>query len=387
MIFSSNTRLNAALLALLSSLLLSACSSQQVASTQAIQKKAAKHAEKRVLSPQEAIDLADAELAAVADENLAFFSPLHLAQAKQSLDKAKQLAMKPVAGKPNGPIEYALSARELIKKGLANKADVLVYIKEAIAHKRMLQKLNAPETFPERYQSILFEFSKLIKLIEEGEPNEALNRQGTLRDKMYALEIDSLIHIHLREAVQILAQAEANDAERYAPVSFYNAEHQIASTDNYIRTSYRDRKGIEKSGNSALLLAKTAHEIGIASKKIMNLDSPEAEQYVIGEISRLQGYHAQLGRETLPPQSIDRSAIDIKLAIKKFNDERQKLESKISALNIELKRYTDVSTIGFDESPAGSVMVLETLNKKDISDEPALNKDEQGFDDIEFVEE
>ena len=386
MIFPTYRRIYTALLCFLAATFLTACASQQVASTQAIKQKAAKHAEKRVLTPQEAIDLAEAELAEVDKENLDFFSPLHLAQAKQSLAQAKEFARKPVAGQPNGAIEYALSAREFIKKGLSNKADVLIYIKEAIAHKRMLQKLEAPSLYPERYQTVLFEFSKLIKLIEEGEPNQALNRQGTLRDKMYALEIDTLIHIHLSEAIQIINEAEANDAERYAPTSFYNAQHKIASTENYIRTNYRDRMGIKKSGEHALLLAKRAHEVGIASKKLMTLDSAGSEQYVLSEIKRLQGYFTQLGNGDLPPQSIERSAIDVKIAIQDFQKQVQSIEKKLASVSAELKRYTEVTTTALDDSSVSDVMVLKTLNKKEISDEPVLNEDEQGFDNIEFVE-
>jgi len=157
--------------------LTSGCSSQQVASTESIESASAEHAEKRMVTPKEAIALAEEKLAEANEANLAFFSPLHLSQAQESLSRAKAFAAKPVAGKPNAAIEEALAAREYIKNGLTNKADVLIYLKEAIAHKRVLQKLGVPELFEQRYAEALYGFSQLIKVIEEGDPNKAITNQ------------------------------------------------------------------------------------------------------------------------------------------------------------------------------------------------------------------
>lgn len=366
--------------------LLSACAGQQVASTNQIEQKAAATAEKRLVTTKDAIALAKEELQKAEQAQLAFFSPLHLEQAQNNLALAEKYAREPKAGEPNAAIEAALSAREFIKKGLSNKDDVLVYLKEAIAHKRLLQKLGVPDLYKEPYQEVLFGFSNLIRIIEEGEPDVALNKQKPLRDKMYQLEIDALIHIHLSEAMSILAQAEDNDAEQYAPVSFYNAKHKIDSTENFIRNNYRDRKGIEKAGIVSLRLAKEAHEVGIMSKKLMKLDSAGSEQYVLNEIQRLQSFMDLAGENTLPPQSLERSTLDVTEAFKKMTSQQNALQAKITNLEQELQRYTSVTLNGMSSDTSEGIEVVHQLSTKDLGDEPALAEDEQGFDSIEYVE-
>lgn len=368
-------------------LLLSACANQQVAATKVIENEAARKAEKRIVTPQEAIAVADEELLRAEKENLRFFSPLHLSQAEDNLAFAKKLLVKPKAGEPNAAIEAAILAIEFLKKGFTNKADVQVYLKEAIAHKRLLQKLNVPELYPKAYGEVLFEFGKLIKIIEEGEPDVALNKQKPLRAKMYELEIAALTEIHLSEAKKVLLQAEENDAERFAPASFANAKYKIESTENYIQENYRDRNGIKKAGEHALLLAKIAHEVGIESKKLMNLDSAESEVYVLDQIKKLQGFQDLMKAGKLPPQSLERSSMQVSTSIETVLGNKQKAESEIAFLKAELQKYEAVSTSPLTDTVDADVSVLHTLDTKDLGDAPALGEGEQGFDSVEFVSE
>lgn len=368
-------------------LILGACANQQVAATKVIESVAAKKAEKRVVTPQEAIAVADEEMIRAEKENLRFFSPLHLTQAEQNLALAKTLLVKPKAGEPNAAIEAAISAIEFLKKGFTNKSDVQVYLKEAIAHKRLLQKLEVPERYPEAYGEVLFEFSKLIKIIEEGEPDVALNKQKPLRARMYELEIAALTDIHLSEAKKVLLQAEENDAERYAPASYFNAKYKIDSTEQYIQDNYRDRKGIEKAGKMSLLLAKVAHEVGIESKKIMNLDSPGSEAYVLAQVKRLQSFQDLLEAGELPPQSLERSSMAVKTALQNVLTDREQAKTEIASLKAELEKYNAVSINPLSEQIDSGVSVLQTLNTKDLGDAPALQDGEQGFDSVEYVGE
>jgi len=362
------------------------CASQQVANTENIQKTVTKTAEKRALTPAEAIEQAESQLQIAETENLAFFSPLHLDQARNALESARALSTKPNSARPNGVIEDALAAKTYVNQGLKNKKDVLLYLKEAITHKRMLQKLGVPEQFPEDYKEVLGRFATLIKLIEQGEADEALNRQKPLRMSMTELEINALLNIHLSDAEKVFQEVESLDGERYAPFSYYNAQHKIESSTNYTRTNFRDRRGVERNGIQSLNLAKQALEVTIESKRIMDMDSAKTEQYVLAQQKKYHTLINRLGETQLPPRSLELDYQALEKSVNNRLESHQTLTNQIAALKKELKRYTDIETAGFSEEPLSEVKIVEVMSDKDLGDEPSLTADEQGFDNIEFVE-
>lgn len=371
---------------LLITLTLGACAGQQVAKTDTIQKKAAKVAEKRVISNAEALALAEESLQQAEDENLLFFAPLHLQQAKDAYNSALELSRTPDSARPNGTIEDALAARQFIEQGINNKSDVLVYLKEAIAHKRVLQQLEVPTLYRESYAEVLNGFAKLIRLIEEGEADEALNKQKPLRKNMYDLEVDALLHIHLREAKRILAEAETHDAESYAPFSYHNAAHKIQAAERYTRSNYRDTKQIEKNGLVATDLARQALEIVIEAKKLSAMDNEALEQYVLDIQKHLQKYSQSLSGKNMPPQSLQRSFQEVLNNISELQRDLSTQVKKTEQLEMELQRYSAVEISPMKENDASQVQVLKIMEKEAMSEAPPLQEDEQSFDSVEYVE-
>ena len=367
------------------------CSTPKVASTQSINKQAALDAADIDQTPESMISRAEKDLLNAKHENLEFFSPLHLKQAQDSLGRAKSYLANPPKEQPNASLSEAIAASTFIQKGLANKKDVMAYLKEGLAHKRILESLNTPSLYPEAFTQAMDDFSRLITLIEEGKPSDALAIQGPVRADMYTLEIDALIHKHLSQASQILAKADDIDADKYAPFSYLNAKHKIDSTENYIRTNYRDRSGIKKAGEKSLLLAKIAYQTSLESRNIVNMDNRETEQFVLNLVKRLDDLNALNSDITLVPQTIKASLLHIESQLSDDNTKTAKLLSENEALKAQT--LTLISSIKKPLSKEESdiegdeVSVLETFEPEDINDELELDAEEQGFDSIEFAED
>lgn len=366
--------------------LLGGCANNQIAETERVEAKAAHAAIKRALTPKEAIAKAEQNIAKAEQENFAFFAPTHLQQAQEALLLAKQLEQSPDPKRPNGVIEESLAASHYIELGLKNKDDVLLYLKEAIAHKRVLQSLDVPDRFTEEYNLILNDFATLIRMIERGNAEQALNQQKPMRLAMTELEIKALKDEHLSYAQKLLDEADALDADRYAPKSFEKAQQKFRIANQYIEQHFRDRKGIHQQGLDATSLAQLALEVCIESKRIMTMDSQESEKYVLAIQDKLSSFSRSLGQKGHPAQSLEKSYQQVSQEIVALRGEQAKTIQALEAANLELARYDDIELIGMQAAPAAGVKVIEVMQSQDVPDPSNPVPAEQSFDDIQFME-
>ncbi len=383
-----------------------ACANKEVASSTHIIQASAEAAESASMTPEEALSNARASYEEAEQQGLDFFSPLHLRQAKQSIEDAASYLQKPPKDIRNASLMSAIAAQSFIEKAYENKQQVEQNLKLSIEHKRVLDELSSAKIEAEQYQDMLASFDAVIKLIESGETAKALEQEKALIKEMSALEVSTLNNIHLSEAQQFLDKADDIDAEDFAAKSFEQAESSIEKAERFIAANYRNRKGVAKAGEQAITQAKKAYYHGLEARKLINLTAEDAERYVIDLNTNIANTYAAFNQAELEPQGIA-SALDLlKEKIVTLREESLKLQSQLkeadsghaaTATNNDGIRDTrpsaEQSAIeALPDPEAETVTVISVLPgfepepSLDDSPSPSLDSGEQ-FDSIEMVDE
>lgn len=285
------------------SIFLTACAKQQIADSASIHSAAIAQADKEQVDANSIIkELEEAISKAKADE-LDFYSPVHLDNAQDEIDKAKSFLENPSEDKPNAASASAIAAKSIIEKAYENKALVIEYLQDALANKKILDDLEVNLNFKKDYEEAMEALKELITEIETGKIKEAIQGQPDVIKEMAQLEIRFLQHKHLKRAEQFRKKAYEVNADDYAPASFKNALSVLEQSNQYIRENNRNSKGVEKAGNDAFIAMQRAYYTAIDAKLLVNMSSEKAEQHALDLINKLNHINLPLSNETLLPQS------------------------------------------------------------------------------------
>jgi len=376
----------------LTCLILSACAGNKIVNTEVIQQQSAIEASNSKLSPEQAIQVAETKYAAAIKAELDIYAPLHLNQAQESIAQAHDSLLKSPKDTKGKALMAAITAQKIIIDAHTNKKKVQANLKEVLTHNAELLKLDAPTRLPIDYQTIKTQLLDLIELIEKGQIADAIRGQAPLLAEMSQLEIKTLKHTHLSEAESLIKKAEKNNGDKYAQVSFKTAIELFQNANTFITKEYRNRKGVKKIGLEALWAAKHAYFVTLESKKLMQLESSESEQYILNLIAYQNSLSQITSNNDLPPQAL--SSANSKL-LTMVNDLKAHLKASQQALKNSQTTNTipflQDTTIGPADDEVVVVRTLPPMSKEEptfskeqvLVEEPSFQVDEQGFDDFE----
>lgn len=378
----------------LTCLVLSACAGKKIVNSAAIQQQSILEASNTNITPEEAIQIAEQNYAEAIKAELNTYAPLHLNQAQESIALAHKSLKTPKA-LDGTALTAAISAQNFIADGYKIKKTAQENLKNVLKHNAELVKLKAPIVLPTEYQSVHNHLLDLIKLIEAGQIPDAILGQPPLLVKMSILEIKTLKHTHLSEALSLIEKAKDINGEKYAPTSVQKAVELIGAANIFITKNYRNRKAVKKIGEEALWAANHAYYVALDSKKIMQLESSESEQHVLSQIAHQNKINQVISANDLAPQSISTANIAL---LKKINElkaqliaSQQELTNALTKMNTSPLYYTEIAPDEdevivlrtFPSRSNGQDVLLSGEQAIDDDNEPSFQVDEQGFDDIE----
>lgn len=172
-----------------------------------------------------------------------------------------------------------------------NNPAVKVHLKVADAHFSELTSLQAHSYFPNEFNKVKNQFTKLMELLEKNDVQTAIQQEPELIKQMIQLEIAALKQINLAEAIQYVQDAKKLDASDYAPKSLKQAESLLQSTQALIEKSYRDKHAISAASKKTLKSAKKLYFIAKEILKIHKSSDEALEQQVINHY----GFLSELG--------------------------------------------------------------------------------------------
>ena len=374
----------------LTCLLLSACAGNKVVNTESIQQQSVIEANSTNESPEQVLQRAKNQYEEAIKAELAFYAPIHLSQAQESITQANDALSEDPNDRTGTALMAAIAAQKFIDDGYISKKVVQENLLEVMAHNKALIALQAPTLLTSEYQDVHTLLLDLIKLIEQGKTADAIRGQPPVLIEMSKLEVKTLKHTHLSEAENLIDQTESINGSKYAPVSLQNAVKLLQDANIFITKNYRNRKGVKKIGEDTLWAAQHAYFVALDAKALMQLSSAESEQYVLRQIDHQNSISQEILEQNLAPQSL--SAANSKL-LKMIADLKSQLKSSQQAL-IEAISTQAVPTT--DATNDDEVVVLRTyapesttsedqhFNEEQVNQEASsLKADEQSFDDIE----
>lgn len=264
------------------SLLLSACANNEIAGQDNISSSAEKAAVSASMSPTEAIEKASLRIQQGQQDNLGFFSPLHMGEARDKLLKA-QKANKKIKEDTDrvAVIAMAIEVDKTLDAAYANKGKVQQQLAPSLERKAVVDELGALKLQPKKYQSVMKKLTVLIKELEGGFFDQVVKGQPKLLEAFAELEADSMRTLWLTDAIKMLDKAEDVDADDFAEKSYEKAEIAIKDTNDFIDEYYADRKGVEERSFAAYNLASQAYFIAIEVQKVFKANEEELEDYML----------------------------------------------------------------------------------------------------------
>lgn len=313
---------------------------------------------------------------------LEFYSPSFYASALDALEDA-ETALTGLHESTISPVRALIASRKLLEKAQETRAKVDRNLKELVKHRNLLIELNAPKWQPDAWNSVSSEIKDLVLFIEEGDIKTAINQEPSVRKDMYALEVNTLLTSALDEARATLKKAEQADADKFSPFLFNSADILIDDTEIYIRSNFRDRKGIAQQSENARLEAERAYKTALDSKHLLSLNEEETERYLIKLKEKINSIVLVTQDEPLKPSTLD-EALDSLFSIA----EDIKNAAKTDIESAESSRSDD-QFVQDDDADIQVLQVLDSLHLEDnASDDPEaeVQPEEQTFDDIEYIE-
>ena len=315
-------------------------------------------------------------------ENLGldFYSPGYYQSALDALEDA-ETALGGVHQTTISPTRALIAARKLLEKAQANREKVDRNLKSLVQHRNLLIEIDAPKWQASDWKDVSEEIRELMVLIEEDAIKEAINKEPSVRKDMYALEIDTLLASTLDDARTARRKAEKADAENFSPMLFNSATILIDDTEIYIRSNFRDRKGIKQQANAARLEAERAYKTAIDAKHVLALNEEETERYLIDMKTKINKIVLLSQEDSLPPSTIDEALDQL------YSQVEQKQQGEPT--NEQPVVEEQVFDPELEESPEIEVLqVLDSLHMESSSLEletDQMVQEEQTFDDIEII--
>lgn len=262
----------------------------------------------QALNPAEAVAQAEQNLEEAVGRNMDFFAPINMKKARESIQDARQRLQSPAEKSQQQALKSAIAAEDFLARAYQNKALVETHLKNSLAHKAILDDLNAKAVLPDDYADVVDDLVDLIRQIEKDDLNDAIEDQPDVLAQMTRLEINTLLKQHMSPALSWLDKAEDIDADDYAEQTFKTAEDTIKNSDAFIRSNFRDRDGVKRAGINALLACQHAFFVAQESRRTVGLDKEEAERHALQDYGMLSRAYKKATGNELPPQELGTAA-------------------------------------------------------------------------------
>lgn len=319
---------------------------------------------------------------------LEFYSPSFYASALDALEDA-ETALNGLHESTISPVRALIASRKLLERAQETRDKVDRNLKELVKHRNLLIELNAPKWQTTAWESVSGEIKDLMLLIEDDDIKAAINQEPSVRKDMYALEVNTLLSSALDQARTTLQKAERADADKFSPTLFNSADILIDDTEIYIRSNFRDRKGIAEQAENARLEAERAYKTALDSKYLLSLNEEEIERYLIRLKEKINSIVQITQEELLQPSTVDEAITSL------FSLVESKQTTEDSDTTASETTVSDNEFIPNEDADIQVLQVLDSLYLEDslhLEDSSSENLDtevepeEQTFDDIEYID-
>ncbi|MCW8854818.1 MAG: hypothetical protein OQK72_08975 [Gammaproteobacteria bacterium] len=350
------------------SVLLTGCMTQQIANTRHMDDAVSKQAANSNQTPQQICETASLAIAKADKEDLHFYAPLHLEQASDNLQEGQE-KIKVKETQAQG-VAQCFKVKKLIENGVATKAKVKTSLKDSLAELNMLKKVDDEKKFTDDIQDHIEDVMDLVKEIEAGKMNEAMQGQAELLKEMLELEIEIVTDKNLTPVEAMLEKAEDVDADDLAEKTFEKAEAELESAKKFIRANYRNNEQVKNTSALAMRSAKHAFYVAKEVETLKELKPEAAEEKVLYIESLLERVNKKFNQEVVIGHSLYEQSTIISKRLDSIIDVRGELVREVAQLREQQQNKTTISEL--PPSPS-----IEAVTDEIKSDEVELGTNDK----------
>ncbi len=270
---------------LCASALLQGCASAKLANQAALTAAADAKASEFGDNSELALQRAESAHETAVNEQLNFYAPHTMEKLAEALNEAQKAHDNQQTAQA---VKAAASVLTLLENGQRNKAEAQKLLAPVFEHKQRVDEIKGQTVLPSDYQSVLDDIQDLIGYIEEGKSDQAVAESEDVIDDLKTLERNTMLTVHWQPAVDVLDQAEDEDADDHASQTYADAEQKVETAQEFISVNFSNRVESQKLGLEALRASQRALFIGRESQALQKLDAEKAEQAALKEEERLR---------------------------------------------------------------------------------------------------
>ncbi len=301
---------------------LTGCTNTQIADSDGMAAASMTEADMSSMTTLEIIDQVSKEIND-SEENLAFYSPLHIENARKKLTEARKLTQlkEKTPETEKAAKSAAILAGKYYQAAVKNKTVVQNQLVKSLKQRDILLELNADEVRPRLYGSAMASMQKLIMEIEGGNLDKVVDRQPALQEQLAMVEAETMKTLYLDKARSKLTEAEDNNAEKFAYKTWEQASLAIERASKYTDRNYRDRAGVQTISEEAYVKAAVALNVTLEVQKISEEKAPVLEQYVLDIQALMSTINQEVGVKELQSYTFYEQARLLTQKIEEIRDE------------------------------------------------------------------
>ncbi len=353
-------------------LFLSACATPQIANIKYIDDAVVEQAAKTTQTPQQVCETASMAIAKANKEEFNFFAPLHLQQASENL-KQGQKKIKIKKTQAEG-VEDCFKVNQLIDNGMVIKAKVTSSLSDALAELDMLNKVDEGKKFTGDIQDYVDDVIDLVKEIEEGKMNQAMQGQAELLKEMQELEINIVLNKNLRPVEAMIERADDADAKELAKKTFEKAETELESARKFIRVYYRNNEQVKKVSTIAMRKARHAYYVAKEVETLTELKPKAAEEKVLYIESLLERINKKFNKDAITGYSLYEQTSIIGQRLDTVLDARALTSRQLATLKQQLRDNLNMekslAKMPVEASDQTPIKVEQSMLSQPIVDKP-----------------
>ncbi|MCW8956458.1 MAG: hypothetical protein OQL09_06215 [Gammaproteobacteria bacterium] len=304
--------------------------SPQIANTKLMDEEAAKQAASSTQSPQQVCEDASIAVSVAIKEDLHFYAPLHLEQAIDSLEQG-QKKIKNKETESEG-LKACFKVSNLVESGLDIKANVKLSLADALAELDVLKRIDEAKKYTGHIQDYSEDVIDLIKEIEAGKINEAMQGQAKLLKDMLGLEIKIVSEKNLAPVKAMLEKAEDAEADELAKITFKKAEQELQRAEKIIRANYRNEELVKNASAQALREARHAFYVAEEVKTLKELKPKATEEKILYIESLLERVNQKFNNQPVTGHSLYEQSTIISQRLEALIESKESLAREIQLL-------------------------------------------------------
>ena len=207
---------------------------------------------------------------------------------------------------------------------------------------RDLARSAGATNFEEAYQQVENDFLNLTRAIERDNLSYAQKNREKVSGRYRELEVRAIKEDTIGAVRNLIAQAEAADARKLAPLSYDQAARQLQATDAFISANPYAKEKMHAMAKEALFQANRLVAVTSLSNQVKAMQ-PEAITLLIED--NLHTIAAELGAQDMRDHDLKTQLDNIIGSIEALHDDRAFIAEKNTALQAEMEaRAADYQT-------------------------------------------